>query len=189
MIILAAGSSSRLGEAKQLVEFNGQPLLQYTLNCAEKLTFDSKILVLGSNSRKIKTSLELGNFEVVINEEWEEGMASSIRKGIQQSKIDLEHVMILVSDQPLISSDNLENLIAKQLENNTEATFSEYDGDLGVPAIFSKKVFLELLNLKGDQGAKKLLQKGKLTYESVKFEGGNFDVDTKEDVEKLKELE
>lgn len=186
---MAAGSSSRLGEPKQLVEFNGQSLLQHTLNCAEKLTFDSKILVLGSKAEEIKTSLELGDFDVIINEEWQEGMASSIRKGIQQSKSDLDHVVILVSDQPMVSAKNLEKLIAKHLENIAEATFSKYNGDLGVPAIFSKKVFSELLNLKGDQGAKKLLYEGKLTFQSVKFEGGNFDVDTKEDVEKLKELE
>lgn len=188
-MILAAGSSSRLGKPKQLVEFKSLPLLQNVLNIAEKLSFDTKILVLGANSERIKDQIEIGNFEVVYNEEWEEGMASSIRKGIQYSKKDLDHMMILVSDQPLISSENLEKLIEKQLESKAEATFSEYDGNIGVPAIFSKAIFSELAALKGDQGAKKLIVDEKLRFETVKFEGGNFDVDTKEDVEKLKELE
>ena len=80
-------------------------------------------------------------------------------------------------------------MIQVQLDKNCQATFSEYAGDIGVPAIFSAEVFYDLKELKGDQGAKKLIQDMKLNYEIVKFEMGNFDVDTAEDVELLKQME
>jgi len=75
------------------------------------------------------------------------------------------------------------------LDKYSQATFSEYSGDIGVPAIFSAEVFYDLKELKGDQGAKRLIRDQKLDYEIVKFEEGNFDVDTAEDVDRLKKLE
>ena len=192
VIILAAGSSSRLGYAKQLVEFKGKALLQHVIDVAENFQFDSRILVLGANSDKITENITPGNFKLVINEEWEKGMSASIRKGITESlKFDkeLEHVLILLSDQPFVSGENIERLLKVQLEENTQATFSEYQGNIGVPAIFSREVFSEFQELKGDQGAKKLIKEGKLNFRTVKFEKGNFDVDTPEDVESLKRME
>ena len=192
VIILAAGSSSRLGYAKQLVEFKGKTLLQHVIDVAENFQFDSRILVLGANSDKITENITPGNFKLVINEEWEKGMSASIRKGITESlKSDkeLEHVLILLSDQPFVSVENIERLLKVQLEENTQATFSEYQGNIGVPAIFSREVFSEFQELKGDQGAKKLIKEGKLNFRTVKFEKGNFDVDTPEDVESLKRME
>ena len=88
-----------------------------------------------------------------------------------------------------MSKERIEELIQVQLDKNSQATFSEYSGDIGVPAIFSAEVFYDLKELKGDQGAKKLIHDQKLDYGIVKFEEGNFDVDTAEDVERLKKLE
>ncbi len=80
-------------------------------------------------------------------------------------------------------------MIDEHLKGNSPATFSEYAGDVGVPAIFSSEVFQYLKELKGDQGAKKLIHENKFDYRTLKFEEGNFDVDTAEDVERLKKLE
>lgn len=190
VIILAAGASSRLGHPKQLVEFQGKTLLQHILDIGDSLDFDSKIVILGANSEEIKKTLNIGNFELLHNEHWEEGMASSIRKALESlEKKKPEHVMILLSDQPMITKEHLENLIKNQLKGASEATFTKYEGEPGAPAIFSKKLFPGLMELKGDQGAKKLIYQEDLEFGVVLFEKGNFDVDTAEDVEKLKAQE
>jgi len=191
VVILAAGSSSRLGYPKQLVEFKGKPLLQHAIDVSTSLDFDSKVLVLGARKDKIESEIDLKDFEVEMNENWEEGMSTSIRKGILRSQElgDLDHIIILLSDQPFVSKKGIEELIGVHLDKNSQATYSEYAGDIGVPAIFSAEVFHDLKELKGDQGAKKLIHDQKLDFEIVKFEMGNFDVDTAEDVELLKKME
>lgn len=192
VIILAAGNSSRLGHPKQLVEFGGEPLLQRVINMADSFEFDAKVVVLGANSEVIENEITPGNCEIVINYDWKEGMASSIRKGLNgalELQQDLDELLILLSDQPFVSRQNIEKLIEVQLEGDHEATFSEYAGDIGVPAIFSKKLFSELMKLKGDQGAKKLIYREGFQYAILSFEKGKFDVDTKEDVEILKNME
>ncbi|OBX25419.1 molybdenum cofactor cytidylyltransferase [Gelidibacter algens] len=192
VVVLAAGASSRLGYAKQLVEFKGKSLLQHAIDISEVMDFDSKVLVLGARKEEIERKIDLKGFEILINENWEEGMASSIRKGVlrsQELENNLDHIVILLSDQPFVSRESIEALIQVQLDKNSQATFSEYAGDIGVPAIFSAEVFYDLKELKGDQGAKKLIHDQKLDFEIVKFELGNFDVDTAEDVELLKQME
>ncbi|QYA26107.1 nucleotidyltransferase family protein [Gramella sp. MT6] len=192
VVILAAGSSSRLGYPKQLVEFKGKPMLQHIIDVADSFEFETKVLLVGANSEEIKSTIEPKNFEILFNKNWQEGMASSIRAGLERSlekEKDLEYLLILLSDQPFLSRERIEALIKEQLATNSEATFSEYDGEVGVPAIFSSSVFPYLKELKGDHGAKKLVYDKKIQFRTVKFEKGNFDVDTKEDVELLKKLE
>jgi len=192
VIILAAGSSSRLGYPKQLVEFKGIPLLQHSIDVAESLELDTKILVLGAKEDEINKKINRRNFEVVINENWEEGMSTSIRKGLSEAlklEKELEYIVMLLSDQPLVTKEKIEELIRVQVDSNKQATFSEYAGDVGVPAIFSREIFSELKKLKGDHGAKKLMYDKDFQFGTVQFENGNFDVDTNEDVELLKQME
>jgi molybdenum cofactor cytidylyltransferase len=192
VVILAAGSSSRLGYAKQQVEFRGKTLLQHAIDVADLLAFDSKVLVLGANYEEIKVNIDAENFEVKNNKNWKEGMASSIRQGLvcsQEIERNLEHLLILLSDQPFVNKDRIEELISLQVESKSPATFSEYAGEIGVPAIFSAETFPYLSELKGDMGARKLIINEKFDFQTVKFEKGNFDVDTKEDIELLKQLE
>lgn len=189
VIILAAGSSSRLGHPKQLVRFKGKPLLQLVIELADFFHFDSKILVLGANYKEIKENIDPGNFEIIINENWEKGMSSSIKKGLAASlkSEDLDHLLMLLSDQPLVTRENIEELLICQLTGPHKATFSEYNGEVGVPAVFSRELFSELNELEGDHGAKKLISQN--NFKTVKLANGSFDVDTFGDIEKLKELE
>jgi molybdenum cofactor cytidylyltransferase len=192
VVILAAGSSSRLGFPKQLVEFRGKTLLEHILGVAVSQDFNPRILVLGSKAEEIQQRIDPGNFEVVINENWEEGMGTSISKGISSAlsmEKELDHILILLSDQPFVSKEKIQELIKVQLDSRKPATFSEYAGEVGVPAIFSSQLFSELQKLEKDQGGKKLLLDKKIQFETVKFEGGNFDVDTANDVEFLRRME
>lgn len=192
VVILAAGSSSRLGFPKQLVEFRGKTLLQHSLDVAGTIHFNPRILVLGSKAEEIQQKIDLGNFEVVINENWDKGMGTSVSKGISSAlnnEKDLDHILILLSDQPLVSRGKIQELINVQLDLKKPATFSEYEGDVGVPAIFSSSVFSDLMKLKAEHGAKKILSEKKLDFGIVSFEKGNFDVDTAADVDLLRQME
>lgn len=192
VVILAAGSSSRLGYAKQLVKFRGKSLLQHAIDISDSLAFETKVLVLGARANEIEEKINRKNFEIVMNENWEEGISTSIRTGLlssQEQKKDLDHILILLSDQPFVSKERIQELIRVQLESKSSATFSEYAGNIGVPAIFSAEVFPQLKSLKGDEGAKKLIYEKKFDFQTVKFEKGTFDVDTTEDVESLNQMD
>lgn len=192
VVILAAGSSSRLGYAKQLVEFRGKSLLQHAIDVADSFAFYINVLVLGARFDEIKDKIEVKNFEIVRNGNWEDGMSSSIREGLlksQEIEGNLKHLLILLSDQPFVNRERIEDLISLHLESKSPATFSKYAGEVGVPVIFSAEVFPYLIELKGDVGARKLIINNKFDFETLKFEKGNFDVDTAEDVELLKQME
>ncbi|NMM48302.1 nucleotidyltransferase family protein [Flammeovirgaceae bacterium KN852] len=188
VMILAAGSSSRLGYPKQLVQFQDKPLLQHVIDVAESLPFTVKTLVLGANSNEIRSIINPKSFKLVLNDDWRKGMATSIQSGLKKSleiKPELEHIMILLSDQPFINTQKLNEIIETQLNSQNNSTFSEYNGQIGVPAIFSKELFNDLMSLEGDQGAKKLIIRDNIKYNTVRFEDGVFDIDTQEDVETL----
>ncbi|WP_228238451.1 NTP transferase domain-containing protein [Allomuricauda sp. M10] len=191
VVILAAGGSSRLGRPKQLVKFKGKPLLQHTIDLVEKLDFKKKILVLGSHQDLILNEVETKNFEVAQNPEWGKGMAGSIKIGLQELNrdVEMEHVLLLLSDQPFLTTEYIQRLSMAHVYQKPMATYSKYGSEMGVPAIFSKVAFPFLENLKGDQGAKKLTMNADFVYKTIEFEQGGFDIDTEADVEKLKGLE
>ena len=144
---------------------------------------------LRNNFEEIKERTKLGNFKIIQNENWQEGMASSIREGVKTIlNKKIQHILILLADQPLVTAAHLQNLVEKHLKSEVDATFSKYDNDLGVPAIFKRPLFPDLLDLKGDHGAKRLLNNKDLDYGYVAYEKGNFDVDTLEDLEILKNM-
>lgn len=183
IIILAAGQSKRLGQPKQLLSLGQKTLLQHTIDSALELQFPV-FVVLGANETNIRQSLQHENIHIVINEEWEEGMASSIRKGISaltQDYLQTDGIIILVCDQPFIESSILEILIKEQKNNDVRAIACTYSDKLGTPALFHKSLFMELMELKGDIGARQILKKHKEEIASIEFKNGKWDIDTLED--------
>lgn len=192
VVVLAAGGSTRLGRPKQLVEFKGKTLLEHTMDEVGMLGFQNKILVLGSRHEEILGRIDTSEFKVVINGDWEQGMASSIKIGLETAlaeERELDHVLFLVSDQPFLERKNLIKLVHTQLTKRPKATYSQYGDSIGVPAIFGKAAFPLLLQLEGDEGAKILLQLDDFNFCTETFKKGGFDVDTVEDVQQLKQME
>ena len=192
VVVLAAGGSTRLGRPKQLVEFKGKTLLEHTMQEVVGLGFQTKILVLGSKNKEIQAKIDPKGFKRVINTDWEQGMASSINVGLKAAIAEeegLNHVLFLVSDQPFLERANLIKLVHTQLTQRPNATYSQYGRNIGVLAIFAKEAFPLLLNLKGDEGAKKLMHVEDFKYCTEVFKKGGFDVDTEADVQQLKQME
>ncbi len=187
LIILAAGESSRLGQPKQNLQFNGQTLLQHAVDSAQQSKCKPVIVVLGANADKIKSIAETST---LYNKDWKEVMASSIRTAINDIKKDssVDKVIIMLCDQPFVSAELLNSLIDKQIETEKPIVACTYNGTIGVPALFDRSLFAELLLLQGHEGAKKILKVHTSEVATTPFEQGSIDIDTPDDYERLRKL-
>ena len=162
LIILAAGSATRMGRPKQLLSYQGRSLILHAVEVALASLCQPIIVVLGAYVEQIKPELMPNAVQVVENSQWQEGMSSSIRAGISmllKTNSKLDAVIISLADQPLISPQIFNQLIQSYQETEKVIIASKYNETTGVPALFSKALFPELMQLEGDKGAKALIQK------------------------------
>jgi molybdenum cofactor cytidylyltransferase len=188
IIILAAGASSRLGSPKQLLRFENSSLLERTISCATQTGLGPVVVVLGANAESLKNTIAEKEIITVFNSNWQEGMASSIRAGLDKTKEAfplIEGVIITVCDQPFITSQLLKDLYNKHKESQKPIVAAAYGNILGTPVFFHRSLFDELTGLKGDRGAKQIVNKDNSRLASVPFPMGETDIDTKEDYERL----
>lgn len=189
-LLLAAGSSSRIGKPKMLLSFNGKTLLQHAIDEVNKLKHCKLLVVTGCYHSLLKEILVQQQIDFIENQHWEEGMGSSIQKGIthiMQQYSNADSVIILVCDQPHISSSLLQELIQVKQQTNKGIIAAAYNDTTGTPVLFDKKYFEQLALLNVQYGAKKLLQQFKDDVAKLPFALGAVDIDTKEDYENLKQ--
>jgi molybdenum cofactor cytidylyltransferase len=187
ILILAAGSSSRLGQPKQLVIFEEQTLIERIIQTA--LSVSEKVsVVLGANIDLIKPRLEAftDRINIIENPKWQEGMGTSISLGVEKLASKSDGILILLTDQPLISQVLLQKMMQTFAERKFPIVACNYGEQLGVPILFDKSFFPELMSLKGEQGARIFLQNYSEKIASISFRDGLFDIDTPFDLEKLK---
>jgi len=185
---LAAGSSSRMGRPKQLLPYSGKSLLEHTVDTANDTDANPVIVVLGANAALLEKEISEKKVHVAVNTEWNEGMASSVRCGIttlQHIAPSCDAVIIMVCDQPFVSSSLLNELVATQKESGKPIVTSQYEIAVGPPALFHKTIFPELLELKGDAGARKIIEQRSADVATVLFKEGNIDIDTEADYKAL----
>lgn len=188
IIILAAGDSSRLGHAKQLLTFKNKSLLKHVLDEAECIKDAQVILVLGAKKEQLQKEIAGSKAIVCYNEQWEQGMSSSIHLGIQtllQTQPDVSCCIISVCDQPFLNAAIFQSLVDKFNSGSCDIVASSYANTAGTPVLFSKAYFPALLELKGQEGAKKLLKTFKNKLDFVPFEKGEIDIDTANDYKNL----
>ncbi len=171
-IILAAGSSSRLGRPKQTVLLNEETLLDRAVRTARDGGASDVIVVLGAFADDVQAACQLHDCRIVRNAGWQTGMGSSIRTGIEavQGK---SGAVLLTCDMPYVSAAHL-----RALTRSGNLTASGYASAKGIPAYFPASYFAELRQLEGNATAKHLLR----TADEVELNGGEMDVDTEEDV-------
>lgn len=169
-VVLAAGASTRLGEAKQLVRLGGERLLERAVRVAFEAGLGEVVVVLGCGAETIRGVCELNGTRVAVNQRWEEGMGSSVRVGVSAISREMDGVLLMTCDQPAVSAAHLALLVGD------EVAASSYAGRRGVPAYFPRARFGGLLGLRGDAGARELLA----GVRTVTLAGGEVDVDTPE---------
>jgi len=189
-VLLAAGSSRRLGRPKQLARLRGEPLVRRAARALVDAGCAPVFAVTGARARSVETALDGLPVECVLNAAFRDGLASSIRVGVDVVRLatpPCDGVLLSVVDQPAVDAALLRTLIERFEEAlGVRAVACAYAGGLGVPALFPRALFRELTALYGDTGAKPLLEARAEEVIAVPFPAGAQDVDTAEDLSRAK---
>ena len=183
-LLLAAGASSRFGGCKQLARFNGRSLVRHTLENLSKVCCDRPHIVLGAYGDDIRPEVE-DLASVVSNPKWQNGLASSIAIGVRGiASQGSDGVLIALADQPLVDVADFCRMI--EAFDGSKAVAAYYDHQIGVPAIFPKSMFQELMSLAGDRGAKSVLGKYHENVDLVPMPNAAKDIDTESDLLRIR---
>jgi molybdenum cofactor cytidylyltransferase len=188
LIILAAGASTRMGTPKQLLLYQGRSFIRHIAEVAIASVCQPIAVVLGAHAERIKPEISQLPVQIVENHQWADGMSSSIRVGLEAllaMNQNLEAVAIALCDQPFVSSQTLERIVEAFHFTGKPIIASEYAGTLGVPVLFSRTLFSELMALKSNEGAKQLIKRHIDEVFSIPFLDGAIDIDTPKDYEQL----
>ena len=201
LVVLAAGGSRRLGAPKQLVRWRGRTLLrravETALACvhhrgadagraahaarAAPVALGPVVVVLGADARSMRAELDGLPVHVTVNRRWRDGIASSLRAGLRAALAASGRggpaaVLFLTCDQPFVTPSLLRRLV-QQFRRGAPIVACAYAGTLGVPALFGRTYLREILSLKGDTGAKRILARHRVAVAPVRFARGATDVD------------
>jgi molybdenum cofactor cytidylyltransferase len=185
IIILAAGSSSRLGQSKQMVEIDGVPLLLKSTLAALDANYSHVMVVLGSNADMHKKTIAHLRVEIITHDDWEKGMGSSLKTGLThvlKSRPGTKAVVVMVCDQPLLTSVHLTSLRDVYKKTSAKIVASRYKNITGVPALFDRILFPELLEITDTQGAKVIIERSGSSVNAIDWAEGQLDIDTPEDL-------
>ena len=191
LIILAAGASTRLGRPKQLLPFRGRSLLRHAAQTALASACRPVVVVLGAVAERLNQELSGLPVTLAINLQWNEGLSSSIRAGLKALSLERagpDAVVIMLCDQPLISAQFLDRLIAVHHSSAKGIVATEYGGQAGVPALFSRRYFPELAALRGSRGAQPVIVKYAKDAGRIPLPEAAIDIDEHEDIQRLVRL-
>jgi molybdenum cofactor cytidylyltransferase len=173
--VLAAGDGTRFGGPKQLAELDGRPLLEHALATAARSAADRTVVVLGAEAERVLEGIDLQGAEAVVCERWDKGQSASLATGLAHLD-DAEAVVILLGDQPLVSHEAVDRVIAARGE--CPAVRATYGGDPGHPVVVEQSLYASLRDVTGDVGARNLLLSAGVTEVPCDDLGFGADVDT-----------
>jgi molybdenum cofactor cytidylyltransferase len=188
-IILAAGGSSRFGQPKQLLPFRGESLVRRAVRAAAEAGCKRIAVVAGEQRDLIETELRETPAFVIHNSNWERGLGTSIRVGLQHllgAHPPADAVVLLACDQPFVDARTISALVTMQEDSGKPIVASRYANAFGVPALFDRSFFAALLALPDDSGAKTLIESRGNAVAEIAFEEGAIDIDTPSDFERLR---
>jgi molybdenum cofactor cytidylyltransferase len=155
-IVLAAGTSSRFGSTKQLIEIDGKPLVQHAIDAAAAAGLDEIVVVLGHDAERVEASLNVPeNGRIVFNERFGEGQSTSLAAGLQALDPASEAAVVLLGDQPGVLPEEIRALVKRFAETDAPAVRLHYRDAPG-PALLSMEIWPEAVDLDGDTGARML---------------------------------
>ena len=187
-LLLAAGGSTRFGSPKQLAEFEGKTLIRRAAEAVSRSGCSIVVVVLGAAADGLRRELSNIDLDTVENKDWQSGMSSSIKLGLSkliELEPQLDAVLITLMDQPKVTASHLAAFVSTFAELRPPLIAAEYSGTTGVPALFSRVLFDELLQLKGDQGARSIIRK-RSDAQTISLAEAAIDIDSLADLESLK---
>jgi molybdenum cofactor cytidylyltransferase len=180
-IVLAAGGSTRLGEPKQLLEFQGETLVHAAARAAQEGGCDIVCVVTGSARPGVEHAVADLRPVLIHNERWQRGVGGSIRLGLSAVQ-PVSAVVLLACDQPAVNGEIVRSLIEQRRETGRPIIASRYSGTFGIPALFDLSCFAELENLPEGRGAKMVIEADPARVSSFDFPAGALDLDSPEDL-------
>jgi molybdenum cofactor cytidylyltransferase len=187
ILILAAGSSSRMGTSKQMLDIRGEKLLSHAVKTGLSVS-EHVTVVLGSHTEEHAKLLEKLPIHIVENKDWAKGMGNSLKAGfaaVLNRMPDAADVIMMVCDQPALTTMHLQNIIFRSNQTVKTIVASRYSGTMGVPALFKRAQFESLQKIDDQHGARTIIQRVPHSVEAVDFAGGEFDLDTPDDYERF----
>ncbi len=179
-ILLAAGSSRRMGANKLLLNADGQPMVRHAAILCQSAGLSPIIAVLGHESEQVEQALSGLQVDCVLNNNHTTGMASSLTTGLAALPAETQAVLICLSDMPLVTPSDIENLCAAFAPAQGRAIcIPTHEGRRGNPVLLGRQIFPALAGLSGDQGAKPIIQQhAHLVAEIPCGPGVLLDIDT-----------
>jgi len=180
-IILAAGKSERMGFCKQLLKIRGKTLIEIVLETAKKSKLDEIIVVLGYKAELIEKVLrDYTGIKKIFNPHFQEGLSSSLKSGLAALDSSSRAAIFILADQPLLKKSTIDALIDAHAKKHSLLVAPVYKGIRGNPVLVDRRLFTEILKLKGDVGARHILQKFKndVLLVNVNDPGVVLDIDT-----------
>ena len=184
VLLLAAGASRRFGSPKALAPFGDRTLIELAIERAQSVVGTDLTIVLGAHAESILARTTLQDIAVCCHEAWDNGLAESLKHGVQAVPAAAPAALIMLVDQPLVTAEDLRSLIDAWRVNPADPAAAEYAGDIGAPCILPRHTFSAVLGLRGDRGAKPLLL-AMSQVTRVCMPNAAFDVDTPLDLERL----
>jgi molybdenum cofactor cytidylyltransferase len=190
-VILAAGASSRMGQPKQLLRFRGTTLLRRAIDTALAVPADQVIVVLGHAADQLLPEVRAAGATVVLNDQWMDGVSTSLRGGLSAVSSEARGVFIYPADMPLVTPEALRELARRQQVSGRPAAMTEAGGVRGVPVFITRSLFPALMIQEGDIGGAQYLRAHPESVEAVRFDDADLmrDVDRPEDYRRLLELD
>jgi CTP:molybdopterin cytidylyltransferase MocA len=183
-LVLAAGAAERFGAPKQLAELAGRPLLEHALRSMAAASLDRFVVVLGARAEEIRGRVDLDRWEVVVCRDWAEGQAASLRAGVS-ALAEADAVVVTLGDQPRVSPAAIDRVVAAR-GGEMLAVRASYGGTPGHPVLLERPLFGAVRVLRGDAGARGLLEDVRVRDVPCDGLGEPSDVDTPEELERLR---
>jgi molybdenum cofactor cytidylyltransferase len=187
-IILAAGRSSRMGSHKLLLPFRGRPIVNWVLAAACASQADPVTIVLGHETEQVNAALQAERWFLTIHNPWYmDGMSTSLKIGLAAMPKDVDGAIILLGDQPLITPEIINAMIAESANDPDAIIAASYQGQRGNPVLFPRHYFGELEAITGDEGGRSVLARHPERVRLVEIDDAlaGFDVDTPEEYQAL----
>jgi molybdenum cofactor cytidylyltransferase len=187
-VVLAAGGSRRFGSPKQLAELDGRPLLQHAVDAMIAVAaIDAIRVVLGAHAEEVRAALDLGDAEALLCAGWEEGMAASLRCAVD-ALAGSDWIVVTLGDQPRVSAAVIAAVVerARSARAGTDAVRALYARAPGHPVALGRSLLGRVADLRGDVGARALLDGAVVRTIEVGHLASPADVDTPEELEALR---
>lgn len=185
-IILAAGTSKRMGEPKQLINWQGKTFLNHVIYKVSQCELSPIIIVLGAYRDKIiQTIIQNPQIKIIQNNKWTQGISTSVKLGIKNLPNNIDNVIIFLADQPQVRMDTIESLIKKASNSSADVIVPIKNNKKGNPILIKSNLFKEIDQLIGDKGFKQILNNFSQDFIESKDDSIFFDVDFLEDLDEL----